>query len=63
VQKHSPADDGCPSFPSPSSYRHEESEAVRQEYLDTMQLFQKTTENVKKERKALMQVLSLQDIL
>jgi len=43
--------------------RCEESEAVQQEYLDTMQQFQKTIENIKEERKALMQVLPLHDIL
>ena len=35
------------------SYRCAEAEAIQQDYVETMELFQKTTENIKKERKAL----------
>ena len=41
----------CP--PPFLSYRHAGAEAIQQEYVETMELFQKTTENIKKERKAL----------
>ena len=46
-----------PSLLPPSSlsppYRRAEAEAIQQEYVETMELFQKTTENIKKERMAL----------
>ena len=39
---------------SPPLYRRAEAEAIQQDYVETMELFQKTTENIKKERMALL---------